>query len=99
MVYFVDDIGPSPVAQSVAFRDLPLRDVGQHPVFSSIYLKKKLYYFSWASFLEGFLISTYFQVLFISERMVVAVGYDCNPMVFTADERGIWYSSHFLVIH
>lgn len=31
MIYFVDDVGPSPLAQSVAFRDLPLRDVGQHP--------------------------------------------------------------------
>ena len=33
MIYFVDDVGPSPLAQSVAFRDLPLRDVGQHPPF------------------------------------------------------------------
>lgn len=31
MIYFVDDVGPSPLAQNVAFRDLPLRDVGQHP--------------------------------------------------------------------
>jgi hypothetical protein len=31
MIYFVDDVGPSPLAQSVAFRDLPLRDVG--PVY------------------------------------------------------------------
>ena len=31
MVYFIDDIGPTPAAQSVAFHDLPLRDVGQHP--------------------------------------------------------------------
>lgn len=30
MIYFVDDVGPSPLAQNVAFRDLPLRDVGQH---------------------------------------------------------------------
>lgn len=30
MIYFVDDVGPSPLAQSVGFRDLPLRDVGQH---------------------------------------------------------------------
>lgn len=28
MIYFVDDVGPSPLAQNVAFRDLPLRDVG-----------------------------------------------------------------------
>lgn len=27
-IYFVDDIGPSPSAQNVAFNDLPLRDVG-----------------------------------------------------------------------
>ncbi|ESQ51565.1 hypothetical protein EUTSA_v10017010mg [Eutrema salsugineum] len=27
MIYFVDDVGPTPLAQSVAFRDLPLRDV------------------------------------------------------------------------
>ncbi|KAK9690074.1 hypothetical protein RND81_09G103100 [Saponaria officinalis] len=27
MIYFVDDVGPSPLAQTVAFRDLPLRDV------------------------------------------------------------------------
>ncbi|KAI3449864.1 hypothetical protein Pfo_006529 [Paulownia fortunei] len=61
MIYFVDDVGPSPSAQSVAFRDLPLRDV-----------------------------------LFISERMVVGVGFDCNPMVFTADERGLWSFLRFL---
>lgn len=61
MMYFVDDVGPSPSAQNVAFRDLPLRDV-----------------------------------LFISERMVVGVGFDCKPMVFTADERGIWSFLRFL---
>ncbi|KAF3557827.1 hypothetical protein F2Q69_00011770 [Brassica cretica] len=55
MIYFVDDVGPSPLAQSVAFRDLPLRDV-----------------------------------LFISEKMVIGVGYDSNPMVFAADDTGIW---------
>ncbi|XP_058100961.1 actin-related protein 2/3 complex subunit 1B isoform X3 [Magnolia sinica] len=61
MIYFVDDIGPSPSAQNVAFHDLPLRDV-----------------------------------LFVSERMVIGVGFDCNPMVFTADERGIWSFFRFL---
>lgn len=61
MIYFVDDVGPSPSAQSVAFRDLPLRDV-----------------------------------LFISERIVIGVGFDCNPMVFTADERGLWSFLRFL---
>lgn len=34
MIYLVDDVGPSPSAQSVAFRDLPLRDVGQHSLLS-----------------------------------------------------------------
>ncbi|KAK4487114.1 hypothetical protein RD792_006429, partial [Penstemon davidsonii] len=55
MIYFVDDVGPSPSAQNVAFRDLPLRDV-----------------------------------LFISERMLIGVGFDCNPMIFIADEIGLW---------
>jgi len=31
-----------------------------------------------------------FQVLFISEKMVIGVGYDSNPMVFAADDTGIW---------
>ena len=34
---------------------------------------------------------TCFQVLFVSEKTVIGVGFDCNPMVFTADERGVWY--------
>ncbi|XP_057994189.1 actin-related protein 2/3 complex subunit 1B isoform X6 [Hevea brasiliensis] len=55
MIYFVDDVGP-PLAQNVAFCDLPLRDV-----------------------------------FFVSEKMVIGVGFDCNPMVFGAEERGIWY--------
>lgn len=37
----------------------------------------------------------FFQVLFVSERMVIGVGFDCNPMVFAADERGIWYVKSF----
>ncbi|GER55112.1 actin-related protein 2/3 complex subunit [Striga asiatica] len=61
MIYFVDDVGPSPSAQSVTFRDLPLRDV-----------------------------------LFVSERMLIGVGFDCNPMVFAADERGLWSFLRFL---
>ncbi|XP_012086315.1 actin-related protein 2/3 complex subunit 1A isoform X1 [Jatropha curcas] len=61
MIYFVDEVGPSPLAQNVAFRDLPLRDV-----------------------------------LFVSEKMVIGVGFDCNPMVFGADERGIWSFIRFL---
>lgn len=35
-------------------------------------------------------------VLFVSERMVIGVGYDCNPMVFAADERGLWSFIRFL---
>lgn len=41
MIYFVDDVGPSPLAQSVALRDLPLRDVGQRPFL----LKQGLQFF------------------------------------------------------
>lgn len=37
MIYFVDDVGPSPLAQNVMFRDLPLRDVGQHPLYLTIF--------------------------------------------------------------
>jgi hypothetical protein len=33
---------------------------------------------------------TCFQVLFVSEKTVIGVGFDCNPMVFAADERGVW---------
>ncbi|KAI4306049.1 hypothetical protein L6164_029361 [Bauhinia variegata] len=61
MIYFVDDVGPSPLAQSVAFRDLPLHDL-----------------------------------LFVSERMVIGVGFDCIPMVFAADDRGIWSFIRYL---
>ncbi|XP_022750780.1 actin-related protein 2/3 complex subunit 1A-like isoform X2 [Durio zibethinus] len=61
MIYFVDDVGPSPLAQNVAFRNLPLRDV-----------------------------------LFFSEKMVIGVGFDCTPMVFAADESGIWSFIRFL---
>lgn len=35
-------------------------------------------------------------VLFVSERVVIGVGYDCNPMVFAADETGIWSFVRFL---
>ncbi|XP_039026152.1 actin-related protein 2/3 complex subunit 1A-like [Hibiscus syriacus] len=61
MIYFVDDVGPSPLAQNVAFRYLPLRDV-----------------------------------LFVSEKMVIGVGFDCNPMVFAADKSGLWSFIRFL---
>ncbi|KAI8551240.1 hypothetical protein RHMOL_Rhmol06G0169500 [Rhododendron molle] len=68
MIYFVDEVGPAPSAQTVAFRDLPLRDVA-----------------------HGLL-----QVLFVSERLVIGVGFDCNPMVFAAEERGLWTFLRFL---
>ncbi|KAE8673924.1 Actin-related protein 2/3 complex subunit 1A [Hibiscus syriacus] len=61
MIYFVDDVGPSPLAQNVAFRYLPLRDV-----------------------------------LFFSEKLVIGVGFDCNPMVFAADKSGLWIFIRFL---
>ncbi|XP_074290064.1 actin-related protein 2/3 complex subunit 1B-like [Silene latifolia] len=61
MIYFVDDVGPSPLAQTVAFRDLPLCDI-----------------------------------LFVSEKMVIGVGFDYNPMVFAADESGSWSFIRFL---
>jgi len=35
-------------------------------------------------------------VLFVSERMVIGVGFDCNPMVFAAEERGLWTFLRFL---
>ena len=83
MIYFVDDVGPSPLAQSVAFRDLPLRDVGQHP---------RLFYIQEPGLLRVlcleliYYLGTFcFQVLFISEKMVIGVGYDSNPMVFAAE--------------
>ncbi|GJR66977.1 actin-related protein 2/3 complex subunit 1A-like protein [Tanacetum coccineum] len=64
MIYFVDQIGPSPYAQTVVLRDLPLRDV-----------------------------------MFVSEKLLIGVGYDCNPMVFAADGTGLWYSSEFHFTH
>ena len=36
---------------------------------------------------------TCFSVLFVSERMVI--GFNCTPMVFAADDRGIWYAIFF----
>lgn len=36
------------------------------------------------------------DVLFVSERMVIGVGFDCNPMVFTKDDSGLWSFSKFL---
>ncbi|XP_010940653.1 actin-related protein 2/3 complex subunit 1B [Elaeis guineensis] len=61
MIYFIEDVESSPSAQTVAFRDLPLRDV-----------------------------------LFVSERMLIGVGFDCNPLVFAADETGLWSFVKFL---
>lgn len=60
-VYFVEDVLNSPLAQNVAYRNLPLRDI-----------------------------------LFVSERMVIGVGFDCNPMVFTKDDTGLWSFAKFL---
>ncbi|KAM0048814.1 putative transcription factor WD40-like family [Helianthus debilis subsp. tardiflorus] len=61
MIYFVDQIGPSPLAQSVTLRDLPLRDV-----------------------------------MFVSEKLVIGAGFDCNPMVFAADGTGLWSFVRYL---
>ncbi|KAF1881500.1 hypothetical protein Lal_00021478 [Lupinus albus] len=40
--------------------------------------------------------NTLAYVLFVSEKMVIGVGFDCNPMVFAADERGIWSFIRYL---
>ncbi|XP_022740646.1 uncharacterized protein LOC111292494 isoform X2 [Durio zibethinus] len=40
--------------------------------------------------------SKFGEVLFVSEKMVIGVGFDCNPMVFAADESGIWSFIRFL---
>eukprot|EP00252_Welwitschia_mirabilis_P004238 TRINITY_DN14513_c0_g1_i2.p1 TRINITY_DN14513_c0_g1~~TRINITY_DN14513_c0_g1_i2.p1 ORF type:complete len:413 (-),score=67.24 TRINITY_DN14513_c0_g1_i2:411-1649(-) len=60
-IYFIDNVGSAASAQSLALRNLPLRDL-----------------------------------LFLSERAVVGVGFDCNPMLFIADNRGIWSCIKFL---
>ncbi|CAD6248975.1 unnamed protein product [Miscanthus lutarioriparius] len=36
------------------------------------------------------------DVLFVSERTLVGVGFDCNPMIFTADDTGLWSFIRFL---
>jgi actin related protein 2/3 complex subunit 1A/1B len=36
------------------------------------------------------------DVLFVSERTVIGVGFDCNPMIFAADETGLWSFVRFL---
>ncbi|AQK76201.1 Actin-related protein 2/3 complex subunit 1A [Zea mays] len=61
MVYVIDEVESSPVAQNLTLRDLPLRDV-----------------------------------LFVSERTLVGVGFDCNPMIFAADDTGLWSFVRFL---
>ncbi|AQK55449.1 Actin protein 2/3 complex subunit 1B [Zea mays] len=61
MIYFIDEVESSPVAQNLALRDLPLRDV-----------------------------------LFVSERTLIGVGFDCNPMIFAADDTGLWTFIRFL---
>ncbi|KAG0453145.1 hypothetical protein HPP92_025809 [Vanilla planifolia] len=50
MIYFVEDICNSPLAQNIAYRNLPLRDVG----------------------------------------------FDCNPIMFTKDETGLWSFARLL---
>ncbi|KAJ7552006.1 hypothetical protein O6H91_06G038200 [Diphasiastrum complanatum] len=60
-IHFIGDVGPSPIAQTLALRDLPLRDV-----------------------------------LFLSERRIVAAGFDCNPILFEADNQGTWNLIRFL---
>lgn len=34
--------------------------------------------------------------MFVSEKLVIGVGYDCNPMVFAADGTGSWSFVRFL---
>lgn len=34
--------------------------------------------------------------MFVSEKLVIGVGYDCNPMVFAADGIGSWSFVRFL---
>eukprot|EP00246_Nothoceros_aenigmaticus_P011597 TRINITY_DN3219_c0_g1_i1.p2 TRINITY_DN3219_c0_g1~~TRINITY_DN3219_c0_g1_i1.p2 ORF type:complete len:160 (+),score=23.42 TRINITY_DN3219_c0_g1_i1:778-1257(+) len=36
------------------------------------------------------------DVLFLSETVLVAGGYDCNPMLFVVDQNGIWKFEKFL---
>ncbi|KAG8072922.1 hypothetical protein GUJ93_ZPchr0006g44222 [Zizania palustris] len=36
------------------------------------------------------------DILFLSERMVIGVGFDCNPMIFSADETGLWSFIRYL---
>ncbi|XP_042393826.1 actin-related protein 2/3 complex subunit 1A-like [Zingiber officinale] len=36
------------------------------------------------------------DILFVSEKMVIGVGFDCNPMIFTSDETGLWSFVKFL---
>ncbi|OWM78756.1 hypothetical protein CDL15_Pgr002927 [Punica granatum] len=36
------------------------------------------------------------NVLFVSEKVVIGVGFDCIPMVFAADESGIWSFVRFI---
>ncbi|XP_062221548.1 actin-related protein 2/3 complex subunit 1B-like isoform X2 [Phragmites australis] len=36
------------------------------------------------------------DILFVSEHMVIGVGFDCNPMIFAADETGLWSFVRYL---
>ncbi|KAF3335470.1 actin-related protein 2/3 complex subunit 1B-like protein [Carex littledalei] len=36
------------------------------------------------------------DILFLSDRVVVGVGFDCNPMIFTSDDTGLWSFTKYL---
>ncbi|XP_047080270.1 actin-related protein 2/3 complex subunit 1B-like [Lolium rigidum] len=36
------------------------------------------------------------DILFVSERMAIGVGFDCNPLIFAADDTGLWSFVRYL---
>ncbi|CAH1436839.1 unnamed protein product [Lactuca virosa] len=44
----------------------------------------------------AFLLLSPLRLFFVSEKLVIGVGYDCNPMVFAADGIGSWSFVRFL---
>ncbi|KAJ3672157.1 hypothetical protein LUZ60_006878 [Juncus effusus] len=36
------------------------------------------------------------DILFINEQTVVGVGFDCNPLVFTSDQTGLWSFAKYM---
>uniref|UniRef100_M8ARE0 Arp2/3 complex 41 kDa subunit n=1 Tax=Aegilops tauschii TaxID=37682 RepID=M8ARE0_AEGTA len=36
------------------------------------------------------------DILFVSEKMAIGVGFDCNPLIFAADETGLWSFVRYL---